>query len=61
MASQQARVAAETELEYHERIYSGFVQQHFAKSAVRAFRVHLVDRILRRTGVGRTSRGLRDR
>ena len=55
MTSQQARAAAESELEYHERIYSGFVQQHFAKGAVRAFRAHLAERILRLTGAERTS------
>jgi Methylase involved in ubiquinone/menaquinone biosynthesis len=46
------------ELEYHERIYSGFAQQHFAKGAVRAFRAHLAERILRRTGAGPASRVL---
>jgi SAM-dependent methyltransferase len=46
------------ELEYHERIYSGFAQQHFAKGAVRAFRAHLAERILRRTGAGLASRVL---
>lgn len=46
------------ELEYHERIYSGFAQQHFAKGALRAFRAHLVDRILRLTGAGLASRVL---
>ena len=38
------------EIEYHEKLYSGFAQQHFAKSAVRALRAHLVSRILQRTG-----------
>jgi SAM-dependent methyltransferase len=46
------------ELEYHERIYSGFAQQHFAKGAIRAFRTHLMERILRLTGAGSTSRVL---
>jgi SAM-dependent methyltransferase len=46
------------ELEYHERIYSGFAQQHFAKGALRAFRAHLVKRILRLTGAGLASRVL---
>jgi SAM-dependent methyltransferase len=58
MTPVEARRAPETELEYHERIYSGFVQQHFAKGAVRAFRGHLVDRILRRTGADHSSRVL---
>jgi SAM-dependent methyltransferase len=50
--------ASRGELEYHERIYSGFAQQHFAKGAVRAFREHLVERILRLTGAGLASRVL---
>jgi SAM-dependent methyltransferase len=58
MLPERARPKAEGELEYHERIYSGFVQQHFAKNAVRAFRAHLVNRIIRRTGVDRSSRVL---
>lgn len=50
--------ALERELEYHERLYSGFAQQHFAKPAVRALRAHLAARILDRTGAGRQSRVL---
>ncbi|MCP5113238.1 MAG: class I SAM-dependent methyltransferase, partial [bacterium] len=38
------------ELAHHEEVYSGFAQEHFAKPGVRAFRKHLVDRILRRSG-----------
>ena len=38
------------ELEYHERLYSGFAQSHFARPAVRALRAHLASRILRVTG-----------
>jgi SAM-dependent methyltransferase len=37
--------AWQRELDYHEKLYSGFAQSHFAKSAVRAFRKHLVSRI----------------
>jgi cyclopropane fatty-acyl-phospholipid synthase-like methyltransferase len=48
----------ERELEYHERLYSGFAQTHFARAAVRALRQHMVRRILRITGAGATSRVL---
>lgn len=40
------------ELEYHEQLYSGFAQRHFARPAVRALRRHLAERILRVTGAG---------
>ncbi len=46
------------ELAHHEALYSGFAQQHFAKPAVRALREHMVLRILRVTGAGKTSRVL---
>jgi len=46
------------ELEYHEQLYSGFAQSHFAKPAVRALRRHMVRRILDKTGAGRQSRVL---
>lgn len=46
------------ELEHHEALYSGFAQQHFAKPAVRAFRHHLVRRILAVTGADRSHRVL---
>lgn len=46
------------EIAYHERLYSGFAQSHFAKPAVRALRAHMVSRILRVTGTGRGSRVL---
>jgi SAM-dependent methyltransferase len=46
------------EIEYHEKLYSGFAQSHFAKPAVRALREHMVQRILRLTGAGKTSRVL---
>jgi len=48
----------ERELAYHERLYSGFAQSHFARPAVRALRAHMVHRILRRTGVTQRSRVL---
>jgi cyclopropane fatty-acyl-phospholipid synthase-like methyltransferase len=48
----------EAELEYHERLYSGFAQKHFAKPAVRALREHMVARICRLTGAGASSRVL---
>src|SRR6185295_19082015 len=46
------------ELAYHEKLYSGFAQTHFAKPAVRALRAHMVGRILAITGAGRRSRVL---
>ena len=46
------------ELEYHEKLYSGFAQQHFARPAVRALRQHMVERILHLTGAGKNSRVL---
>jgi SAM-dependent methyltransferase len=46
------------ELAYHEKLYSGFAQAHFARPAVRALRCHMVARILRMTGAGKTSRVL---
>ena len=58
MPASNTQSAPRGELEYHERIYSGFAQQHFAKGAVRAFRAHLAERILRRTGAGLASRVL---
>jgi SAM-dependent methyltransferase len=39
-------------------LYSGFAQEHFARPAVRALRAHMVRRILRLTGAGRSSRVL---
>ncbi len=50
--------ALDRELAHHEALYSGFAQQHFAKAAVRALREHMVRRILRVTGAGKTSRVL---
>jgi SAM-dependent methyltransferase len=46
------------ELEYHEKLYSGFAQSHFARPAVRALRRHMVQRILNVTGAGPESRVL---
>ena len=46
------------ELAYHEQLYSGFAQRHFARPAVRALRRHMVERILRLTGAGPRSRVL---
>ena len=46
------------ELAYHEKLYSGFAQQHFARPAVRALRTHMVNRILYVTGAGASSRVL---
>jgi 2-polyprenyl-3-methyl-5-hydroxy-6-metoxy-1,4-benzoquinol methylase len=46
------------ELAYHEKLYSGFAQQHFAKAAVRALRRHMVERICRVTGANAGSRVL---
>jgi SAM-dependent methyltransferase len=46
------------EIEYHEKLYSGFAQSHFAKPAVRALREHMVGRILKLTGADENSRVL---
>ncbi|HKW97673.1 MAG TPA: class I SAM-dependent methyltransferase [Bryobacteraceae bacterium] len=48
----EVRSVLAREIEYHERLYSGFAQQHFARPAVRALRAHIVARIL---GVTRLS------
>jgi cyclopropane fatty-acyl-phospholipid synthase-like methyltransferase len=48
----------ERELEYHERLYAGFAQSHFARPAVRALRAHMVQHILKLTGLGRDARVL---
>ena len=50
--------ALERELAYHEELYSGFAQRHFARPAVRALRAHMVRRILALTGAGPRSRVL---
>jgi SAM-dependent methyltransferase len=46
------------ELAYHEKLYSGFAQTHFARPAVRALRAHMARRILEATGAGPDSRML---
>ena len=46
------------ELAYHEKLYSGFAQQHFARPAVRALRAHMVGHILRATHTGPQARVL---
>ena len=48
--------ALERELAYHQKLYSGFAQSHFARPAVRALRAHMVSRILKLTGAGPRSR-----
>jgi len=48
----------ERELEYHEKLYAGFAQGHFARPAVRDLRAHMVKRVLAKTGAGRESRVL---
>jgi SAM-dependent methyltransferase len=50
--------AQQRELEYHEKLYAGFAQSHFARPAVRALRAHIVGRILAATGAGKHSRVL---
>ena len=50
--------AQQRELEYHEKLYSGFAQSHFARPAVRALRAHMVRRILALTGADKASRVL---
>lgn len=46
------------EIEYHERLYAGFAQKHFARPAVRALRGHMVQHILRITGAPGNARVL---
>ena len=46
------------ELAYHEKLYSGFAQAHFARPAVRALRCHSVARLLHLTGANENSRVL---
>ncbi|MFB3827063.1 MAG: class I SAM-dependent methyltransferase [Bryobacteraceae bacterium] len=47
--------ALQRELEYHQRLYGGFAQRHFARPAVRALRAHMTARLLR---LGKTGRVL---
>jgi SAM-dependent methyltransferase len=46
------------ELAYHEKLYAGFAQEHFARPAVRLLRCHMVARILHLSGAGKDSRVL---
>jgi cyclopropane fatty-acyl-phospholipid synthase-like methyltransferase len=48
----------ESELQYHEKLYSGFAQSHFRRPAVLAFREHSIAHILRMTDAGKTTRVL---
>lgn len=48
----------ERELRYHEQLYSGFAQQHFAKAAVRSLRAHMARRIVSALDLGPNSRVL---
>jgi len=41
-----SREVLRRELEYHEKLYSGFAQEHFARPAVRALRAHMVATML---------------
>lgn len=55
---EQDPAVLERELRYHEKLYSGFAQSHFAKAGVRAFRANSVQRILQLTGAGQQSKVL---
>jgi SAM-dependent methyltransferase len=52
---QERSGAKQRELAYHEQLYSGFAQSHFARAAVRAFRQHSVYRMLRLLGLNSAS------
>jgi SAM-dependent methyltransferase len=52
------REVLQRELAYHEKLYSGFAQKHFARPAVRLLRCHMAARILHLTGAGKDSRVL---
>ena len=58
MDSSPVNQVLERELAYHEKLYSGFAQRHFARPAVRALRAHMVKRIVEKTGLGPNSRVL---
>ncbi len=58
MDRSSANQILDRELEYHEKLYAGFAQEHFARPAVRALRAHMVRRVLAKTGAGRESRVL---
>jgi len=46
-------LALQRELAYHEELYGGFAQSHFARPAVRALRAHMVSRLLKLERRGR--------
>jgi 2-polyprenyl-3-methyl-5-hydroxy-6-metoxy-1,4-benzoquinol methylase len=56
--SQETDQILRREVEYHEKLYSGMAQRHFARPAVRALRAGMVRRILAVTGAGPRSRVL---
>lgn len=58
MTPDRDKAVLQRELDYHERLYSGFAQRHFARPAVRALRAHMVRRILAVTGAGPAARVL---
>jgi SAM-dependent methyltransferase len=47
--------ALQRESQYHERLYAGFAQSHFARPAVRALRRHMVGRVVEMLGLKSTS------
>jgi SAM-dependent methyltransferase len=51
-------MSEQRELAFHEDLYGGFAQQHFAKAAVVEFRRHLVRRIIQATGADGASQVL---
>src|SRR5262245_5377071 len=58
MDSSPPNQVLERELEYHEKLYSGFAQKHFARPAVRALRAHMVKRVIAKANLSRDSRVL---
>ncbi|MGH9662583.1 MAG: class I SAM-dependent methyltransferase [Bryobacteraceae bacterium] len=58
MEKDSTRAVLERERAYHDHLYSGFAQQHFARPAVRALRAHMVSRIRNLTGAGPATRVL---
>jgi SAM-dependent methyltransferase len=47
--------ARQRELAYHEQLYAGFAQSHFARAAVRELRRHMVSRIISLLGIAERS------
>jgi len=47
--------AQQRERAYHEQLYSGFAQSHFAREAVRALRRHMVSHVVKLLPQGRAS------